>query len=420
MYLFQPSDEPYVWNKGSQAVLDLLNKKKLVIVKGKAGVGKTATAKAVLEKYLEEHPRCEVLNLPEIKDFDNTVNPSIDTLIMVDDALGERNNWRRSLDKIGHYFETLSACIACGEVKAVLCVRTDILDSAWISLMRYKLFQEENVLELGTGEYNLTDSIRREILEKHCAYNRISFCLDKKDCNYMDETVIKEKLPVRISEEMAQEIVHMRPLIGFLKAVKLFTSNRGYLSLGMDFFISPQDFLMKELLKYQENLDKAPYTILIYMLLNNGKFERNNINEELMKQVRETEMEIKSQLHRIEIRDSLEDMENRFIVKDEDREVYTFSHEQAREAVSICYCEDFPKYAFKVVDFRIIQKYVKCSYEMKKEHEVVIPVDPENYPYLVERFLVEQPLWNCVSNRMMDDTRFVDEFFKIAMGKKRI
>lgn len=414
---FEPSDEPYVWNTGAQAVLDVLNKLKFVVIKGYAGVGKTATAKAVVKKYKEQHPGCEVLVLSEISDFEQIVDPTKDTLIMVDDVLGERTGWRRGLDKKGHSFESVHACISCAEVKAVFCCRKDILDDAWISLMRHKLFQEENVIDLSTEEYKLTESNKREILEKHCAYNKISFCLDKKDCNYQNEMVIKEKLPARITEDMKQQILQMKPLIGYLKSVELFTSDRGYLSLGLDFFKSPQDVIMKELLKYRENMERPHYTIMIYMLLNNGKFDRGSMNEDLLKQVRETEMGTKIPLRRFDIRDSLEELENRYVVKDNSGD-YTFSNDQAREAVAICYCEDYPKYAFKVVDFNILQKYAKCSHEKEVEHEVVIPVEPQNYPDLVERFLMEQPLWSCVNNRMMDDTQFVDEFFKIGMATK--
>ncbi|XP_052076789.1 uncharacterized protein LOC127714794 [Mytilus californianus] len=376
-------DETYVKTSAVTAGTDILRTKNLLILIGKAGIGKSSTALAIASSFHAKGIIVMKLEHNLAKDFKRYYKRLFKQLIIFEDFLGQFNV--KYCSKIcADILDVLTPHVHRGMSKFIITTRTHkIKDAADEMIKCHKLFSEGVIINLN-GDSNLSTTEKENILISHAIQHKINIC-KKHDMR---------PLSTKILDDIEfEKIIGTDPYLGFPETCRLFCSFDNFFAMGYEFFASPTDELKRELrqLKRTGNKevdDALKYCVLASLMLDTvckisigmkkGIICREN--HESLNNLLNLNCSMIEVLYRLlyskEIRISTNDLHDicnqiseNYITKDSDRKKYVFLHSTVRDAVLFSYwhestLEDIIKYCSLdiLLDYVRTWNYVEEGY----------------------------------------------------------
>ncbi|CAG2244833.1 unnamed protein product [Mytilus edulis] len=232
------ADDTYVKTSAVTAATDLLRTKNLLIIIGKAGIGKSSTALAIASAF---HARGNSNN----KDF-----------------LGQSDGQYCS-KKHADILDVLAPHVHRGISKFIFTTRSYKIEDAADEIIKcHKLFSNGAIINLN-GEFSLSTTEKENILQLHAIKHKINIC--KK---YNTKTLQSKILHYNEFEN----IIGTDPYLGFPEACHLFCSCDNLFAMGCKFFSSPSEKLLDEIRELRitgyDHVDVAlQYCVLTSLML---------------------------------------------------------------------------------------------------------------------------------------------------------
>lgn len=394
------ADDTYVKTSAVTAAIDLLRTKNLLIIIGKAGIGKSSTALAIASAFHAKVNMVMKLEHNLAKDFKRYYNRRFKQLIILEDFLGQ-SDLQYCSKKHANILDVLAPHVHHGISKFIITTRTyKILDAADEIIKCHKLFSNCAIINLN-GEFSLSTTEKENILKLHAIKHKINIC--KK---YNTKTLGSKILHYNEFEN----IIGTDPYLGFPEACHLFCSFDNLFAMGYKFFSSPSEKLLDEIRELRitgyDQVDVAlQYCVLTSLMLDNvckisigirkgiipcesheSLNNLLNINcsmiEFLYRLLYKKEITVTTN----DVHDICNKVSEKYVTKEFDRKKYVFLHSTVRDAVLLSYwhkatMDDIIKYCS--VD--ILLEYVRTWDCTNKGHGWYLFVPKSKCKTLVQR-----------------------------------
>ena len=308
--------------------LEILDSKKIVVLSGHPGEGKTTMAKHLLTRYQTD--RC--INLTEPEDWKH-VDFSLNLIdaILIDDIFGSGvldenlvKKWERKLDD-------MSKMIKEKDINVVITSRHYILEETKQLFRSLPLFKKENTQVLSSNE--LTHEEKLQILEAHLRAEK-----RQVDQNYMTLCVMRHALIIGKIIFGTNEF-----LFGFPECVNLFARQDDLFEKGPDFFSQPNSFVKNCIKQLYE--DEEKFLALIVMWANEGhilkksELDESNLSHRLSKIAKKFKFKMKGKLIK-KLRKSLDNHVGGLLHFSKESGAYSFGHNVICDMVGLVIAEE--------------------------------------------------------------------------------
>ncbi|XP_071124013.1 uncharacterized protein [Mytilus edulis] len=394
------ADDTYVKTSAVTAATDLLLTKNLLIIIGKAGIGKSSTALAIASAFHAKGNMVMKLEHDLAKDFKIYYNSRFKQLIIFEDFLGQSEVHNCS-KKHADILKVLAPHVHRGLSKFIFTTRTYKIEDAADEIIKcHKLFSNGAIINLN-GEFSLSTTEKENILQLHAIKHKINIC--KK---YNTKTMGSKILHYNEFEN----IIGTDPYLGFPEACQLFCSCDNLFAMGCKFFSSPSEKLLEEIRElritgYDHGYVALQYCVLTSLMLDNvckisigikkGIIPREsheslnnllNINCSMIEFLYRLLYKKKITVTTNDIHDTCNKVSEKYITKEFDRKRYVFLHSTVREAVLLSYwhkstMDDIIEYCS--VD--ILLEYVRTWDYVNKGHGCYLLVPKSKCKTLVQR-----------------------------------
>lgn len=397
------ADDTYVKTSAVTAATDLLRTKNLLIIIGKAGIGKSLTALAIASAFHAKGNMVMKLehNLAkEFKRYYNIYNRQFKQLIIFEDFLGQSDGQYCS-KKHADILDVLEPHVHRGISKFIFTTRSYKIEDAADEIIKcHKLFSNGAIINLN-GEFSLSTTEKENILQLHAIKHKITIC--KK---YNTKTLRSKILHYNEFEN----IIGTDPYLGFPEACHLFCSCDNLFAMGCKFFSSPSEKLLDEIRELRitgyDHVDVAlQYCVLTSLMLDTvckisigirkGIIPREsheslnnllNINCSMIEFIYRLLYKKEIIVTTNDIHDICNKVSEKYVIKEFDRKRYVFLHSTVRDAVLLSYwhkstMDDIIKYCS--VD--ILLEYVRTWDYANKGHGWYLFVPKSKCKTLVQR-----------------------------------
>ncbi|XP_062588933.1 uncharacterized protein LOC134250585 [Saccostrea cucullata] len=128
----QKTRSVYIRTSAVDKIRKKLEENKILILRGKAGCGKTTTDYQVMLELSEEssEPPYDPAIIHSPDEWNKVINPYQRHIVLLDDFMGSSNLDRDALDKWKSNFDAIIACATNGQVLSLIGLRRNILDEA--------------------------------------------------------------------------------------------------------------------------------------------------------------------------------------------------------------------------------------------------------------------------------------------------
>ena len=348
-----------------------------VILSGVAGRGKTSLAKQLMYRMQEEHGYTPIkVSVPD--DWKLGIHAKQKTLVFIDDFLGSSNFIKGELDVWQKHFDEMFNYVKSGNLRIVIGIRSHVLEECFHALKKYKLFADENFLDLSCKEFELDQSEKEELLKEYCVKYGVKAC---EGGDSISQSVNMEQR--RLMKNAFDSIVKSKPLIGFPQACYVFFSDPNIFKLGIDYFVHADKELQVEIRKLRKR-DTLKYLLLTYVLLENRKIDIAALNREKLQSICDG-LQIKTPQD-VYLQDEMDEMEHTYF-KHVAHSQYEFRHETYLEAVLLSFANAYPETFLKWSDEMIILEFARSSGYEPTSGEVCICLPPAYTETLVKKFI---------------------------------
>ncbi|KAK3083703.1 hypothetical protein FSP39_001730 [Pinctada imbricata] len=367
---------------------------------------------------LKEKYNVYILQLDELRDNLKNIICGIGSKIpfcfLVDDAFGTTNPISTQEIQNNKALQDLTTYIAQGKLKVIITMRKSICNELKGTLNRCDLLCDEmHMVDLTAGKFMISESAREDILLRYLENCPSIEIINTKDA-HLDHA--KDDLPIKITDFEVKQIfeggVQKRSYIeGFPLACSRFIKKEQNLRRKVDFFQNNYRIECKEEVKHIRCTDKGKYSVLVYTLLKNGRFDMRKFDMDLMQKITyslslfelKNEDEIKSVARN----------DNYYLKKHTPWE-YRFDHDIIFEVLLMDYGKSFPK---EVISLNSSYRMVFELFRTKKEREdeVCLEIDGDMFPYLAQRLIREMKdanIYTVGGHAAMKDENFLPFFLE--------
>lgn len=394
------------------AMMEKVRNQSFVTFIGVPGSGKTATARHIALILQEEG--YEILPIKSIKDVETFCDPHNPQVFVFDDMLGVFGFDMGDLSTLKRHEDTLVSpqmpkskiLMTCREVL----YRNESLSSSF-------LIQTENIVLLNSGEYELNENDKYELLAK-----------------YEVDSTFFTSVDLALSSNM------------FPFLCKQFSTNIKYSVPA--FFISPMPIILKVLDEMIIPQFRIQYASMVLLMANQNKLSEEILNNENHIHHRRNFNEIKCKfLEKCKISknkdnfkfiDALSELEGTYTKKCDTE--FSFIHDSMFEILACHFGRKFPELMLKYMDSDYIANYIKvdgpnnkkrkrsseieayASTNQKSVFDFCITLSSEqHYAELAERLfrdVVEGEIYNVFLNEALKHTLVLPKFIEVMETKQ--
>ncbi|VDI02086.1 Hypothetical predicted protein [Mytilus galloprovincialis] len=357
-----------------------MNKKDVFVIIGNEGSGKSRIGLELLRQFGlidEDFDLLKVTNIKQVKDL---ITDERKTAVLIDDEFRSKENSNKNLNNCD-ILDFLSARKHKKNMKIIFTVNSSTMSSFKIVLVSHGLFQNCCKIDLSTDRFCMSEEEKASLLFNFCKKQNISNTWDLYDGNK----------DLSLDRRTVYDIAKTDPFTGYPKLCCMFTSNKRFLQLGINFFKHPDQSLMNEINSLRDSTDINPdlnisYALLVYTLLNTGCLEINKIDLTKLKAIMDSFCN--SQRRRLfnnKVKKIAEQMDGRLLKQDSQTMVYHFKHPMIYEALAISYFDVNPSEVKSVLNFDFIIESIKLELEDWGQQETSLVIAKEMFGYLTKR-----------------------------------
>ena len=357
---------------------EILESKKIVVLSGHPGEGKTSMAKHILKRYPSD--RC--INLTEPEDWKH-IDFSLDLIdaILIDDIFGSGvldenlvKQWERKL-------ADLSKIIKEKEIKVVLTSRHYILEESKQLFRSLPLFKKENIQMLSSSDLTHEEKMRNleahlKAERKHIETNEMTMCV-------MMHASILENIIFGSNDF----------LFGYPECVNLFARQDDLFQKGPHFFSQPTVFVKSCIKQLYENEEKFLALIVMWAneshILKKSELDESNLSHRLSKIAKKFKFKMKGKLIK-KLRKSLDHHVGGLLHFNRESGTYSFSHNVICDMVGLVIAEENSD---EVLEF--------CTREFLLTYVTTESTDDE-FKFCVDEYLFED-LAERLHDLMLDE-----------------
>ncbi|KAK3085033.1 hypothetical protein FSP39_023127 [Pinctada imbricata] len=401
--------------------LDILASKGIVIYTGFSGCGKTKVAMETMIKARDfDIPNTDVtlLYLEQLENLTTIIDPWKQNIVLLDDCFGKSSVTKGALKDKMLAINIIYCLVKTGRTKVIFTLRTKILKDCTARLRETKLFHEnfENIiLDLNCLDLKYTMEDKRIILEKHLLGRNVKITLTKtqiKDVDWENTGWIDQFSVDSISRIERHD---------FPLQCRLFCSQLKNLKRGENYFRRSQVSCIEDLDEMKRSdylVDRFRYCVLAYACLKDGVFDMSVLDRSLFFKLQQNIMhsvlpnkEISSEIH-----NALRNLSHTYLQKRVDKDyVWSFWHNSILEAAAVSTSESFPELVIAHCNSIVLMELLVPDDVEGCEEDFVIPVLPEMYENVCQRFLLEmrndpQSISSLLRHRLMENKEFNDFF----------
>ena len=358
--------------------LEILESKKIVILSGHPGEGKTSMANHLLKRY----PAGRCINLTEPKQWDHLdFSLNLIDAILIDDIFGSGvldenlvKQWRGKLDD-------MSRIVKGKNVNVVITSRHYILEETKQLFRSLPLFKKENIQLLSSKD--LTHEEKMQILETHLKAERRPVKPEEMAMCVMMHASVLENILFGTNEF----------LFGFPECVNLFARQNDLFNEGPNFFSQPNKFVKSCIKQLYENEEK--FLALIVMWANKNHtlkkydLDESNLSHRLSKIAKKFKFKMKGKLIK-KLRKSLDHHVGGLLHFSRESGTYSFNHNVICDMVGLVIAEENPD---EVLEF--------CTREFLLTYVTTESTDDE-FKFCVDEYLFKD-LAKQLMNLMIDE-----------------
>ncbi|KAK3109036.1 hypothetical protein FSP39_021639 [Pinctada imbricata] len=388
--------------RAEEAATKMLLEKSFVVITGKAGTGKTYTAKNILVKLRKVRKGIPII-LTHSDEW-RQVDPIARNIILLDDVFGSNNLEIMKLSDWEIHFDSLYECCKNGKMYLIISCRDTILANIEQKLQKYKLFNSQsfrdNIINLSSQEYALTAAEKTDILMHFCR---------KYDVQVIEEDVtsrsgglnLEERFSRVLTSKSISRISQTNPFIGFPQTCFLFFNDERFFRKGVEYFVRA-NLHLKDTISEMKRGNPQEGLVLFYTFLEKySELDCSHINSEQfekLKQDLDVEMEV------TDIQEYASSLCPAYLTKiNGDADRFTFQHATIFEAVMQAFGRDYQSTFLKLAGEKLIWDFATSSNYSQKSEEIVLKIRREHAQELADH-LLKHSYW--YHHKTMEDEEF--------------
>ncbi|VDI29793.1 Hypothetical predicted protein [Mytilus galloprovincialis] len=401
-------DEIYVKTASISTVTEQLDRKNIVILIGRAGIGKSTTALQIASIFQQKGYTAMKLEHNLAQNFKTYFVSKNKQLIIFEDLFG-RANVRYNEDMHSNLLDVLKPHIYKGISKFIITVRSYNFTDIDEIVAHHKILSEAAVVSLN-GNFGLSTMEKEKVLTSHAKHYGL-----------------------KIDWFQMQKIIKTDPYLGFPQACHLFCSCKNFYDMGYKFFTSPTEELQKEIrhLKRLGNndIDSAlQYCVLVSLMFDTASENRfgteisevigkdydklncfKNVNVSIIAFLYYSLFKTKVTITTDDLKDICNDLCNKYIKTDINYTSYEFQHNTLFQAVLSSFWDTTTMTnIIKYCSYNILSEYVR-SYDCPLENNTNYLIVPQsNCSTLANRLceLFHSDRWTYIYKNPVNDSEF--------------
>jgi hypothetical protein len=372
----------------------LMSESGVAVISGNSGDGKTCMAWELVCRVSTKHG-LKPAKISTARAWRELVNAKIPMVVFIDDLLGTSN---MSLNSLGEWLPILpgmAECVTEGLVRLVLPIRRKILNECWDKIHNFDVFNENNIVDLTSKAFQLTENSKTDILKKHLSAKEILICDNEADENLDTLATEDNTSQLKISRHTVSAIVNSTS-IGFPQSCRQFVHARKLLAKGAEFFRKP-DLLQNEInsLWGEDDARSIQFCTLMLAFLNGGHIDQVSLQarqlEEMLGDVAQCcGVKYTSLAWLIgKIQNAAVCMQDVYLTKTHGNcNQYEFTHPSVSEAVGVA-CYRFPKLIIQHCNWEFLSTNVITTGCVDEDQNSALTIDPVLFQQLGDRFTME-------------------------------
>ncbi|XP_062585483.1 uncharacterized protein LOC134247157 [Saccostrea cucullata] len=376
------ADSFYEETKVYKIVENLFNTKKVVILTGPPGFGKTQTAIHLIMPY--KKMKWEIRKVESYFEL-NYIDCTKNTIIFIDNIfcgkLNEYAEWMNPLERLDRIIRGM--CNNCsksenngGAIRVVITAKSDIIDEACDLMKKRGIFREDYIINLSEEQYELENEEKKRILRK-----QIEYANQEKKIKSPD-----------LTDSFWEKVTKARAPIGFPLCAHLFAFEETYHRKREDFFLWPTQAVLKKIEDVIEN-DKTnrKKTLLLFLLLlkihNRNKDQESKYKPELESEKKcadflKKKCGLRDYFQPLNFKDLQSIASEMSFVRETDEKSYQFTHQSVFDAVECYFFRTFPFKCIALLPLEVIERQTN-------DKEDLTWLRDDHFKYLVQRFITE-------------------------------
>ncbi|XP_062607980.1 E3 ubiquitin-protein ligase DZIP3-like [Saccostrea cucullata] len=224
----------YIRTSAVKRIIEKLKEKKILVLTGRAGCGKTTTAYQVMLELSEEssEPPYTPVLIDSPDEWNKVINRNQRSIVFLDDFIGSTNLDTGAFDKWKSKFDAVSACTTYGQVLMMIGLRKNLLED----VEKYDtrgFFRQKTIIDLSI-EKNFTFQDKEKMFAEYYA-----------KCSFKDS--------INLCVEERYRIIDTDPYYGFPLTCYQYFSRHEFYQLGLSYFLRPNELLYNAI-KYKRSI----------------------------------------------------------------------------------------------------------------------------------------------------------------------
>ncbi|CAG2192511.1 unnamed protein product [Mytilus edulis] len=379
-------EETFVETNAVRKCVDWMDRKDVFIIIGGEGSGKSRIGLEILRQFGLTDEDFDLFKVMDFRQVMDIITDERKTVMLLDGVLPTKGC---SHKKMINYdiLDLLHARLCKGDVKLIFTLDSSNSNSSKGLLASHRLFENCCKINLSSDRFSMSEDEKANLLFNFCKRYNVGLTWDTQGYEgdskefYLDGRTI-------------YDIAKTDPFIGYPKACFMFTSDKRFLKLGINFFKHPDQSLIDEINSLRDCTDinlemNISYALLVYTLLNTSSFDVNRIEISKL----ETIIESCGNCQRRRLFDSkvkkiAEQIDGRFLKQDTQTRVYHFKHPMINEAIAISYFEVNPSAVISVLNFDFIIDLIRLERDDLEKQKINLIVAKDMFGYLTKRLFI--------------------------------
>lgn len=354
----------------------------------------------LLHQFSNQEKSYQVLQLPDISEWQDVIELNEDCIVLCDDILGRINC---DLDENIHskLIDMIITYVTNGHVKVIMTLRERVKRIRNCLFTRRRSLLCECIIDLSSESFQMNDEEKRECLVNYFHRYGIEETCDTHQENYSEisqhfsGTVFFHTSTVRAIIQAERCLA-----LDFPQTCVLFTCNWKFIKQGELFIKHANEMLCQDIFdikrKGETDIDSLiDFTILTFIAINGCSIDKHciniqDINEVNIQDINEVSSSIVPQrklITRYNVIESVERLNGTFL-RETSNKIYTFQHRAILESVLMsCHYIIKETDLIKAMDFDFIIEMTRPDDFIEEDGRVIFKISSENYSYLAKELL---------------------------------